>query len=40
MSINIDYLLLIRLYYKLYPPCFAVNPFKIKYLFTNSYFVF
>jgi len=28
------------LYYKLYPPRFAVNPFKVKYLFTNNYFVF
>jgi len=32
--------LLIRLYYKLYPSCLAVNPFKVKYLFTNNYFVF
>ena len=30
----------IRLYYKLYPTCLAVNPFKVKYLFTNNYFVF
>ena len=31
---------MIRLYYKIYPPCFAVNPLKVKYLFTNNYFVF
>ncbi len=33
-------LFLIHLYCKLYPTCLAVNPFKVKYLFTNNYFVF
>ena len=33
-------LVLIHLYYKLYSYCFTVNPFKVKYLFTNDYFVF
>ena len=31
---------LIHLYYKIYPACLSVNPFKVKYLFTNNYFFF